>query len=279
MLAALFGMVVNPAWAVPISADLSLSGSVQFDITDSDPAEGGASQSATLNLTSGGSASSSSVDSALAVTGSNPLSGNFTETGDGVGMVLANSGTGGTLSDPVGSANFGGDYSISLTNNSATDSYDVVLRIAYNHSVDADGSDAYAAGEMVFDEAPIDLTELFFSDLVSDTFFGDEVGGSLTGTYGDPQGETGSLLLTFSLNPSTSLILVGTQDLEGGSFASDSSYSGLLDVFISVDSVTNTTRPPSPTIPIPGVLPLLGLGLLVLGLRRNDRRGVCMAEP
>jgi len=246
------------AVAVPIDPDLNVTASIDFVFGN--PAAGGATQSGEFTLTQGGADTTSTIASDTTVTGGNPLSGALTDTGDGVGAILDQSGAGDSAENALGL-----DYAFGIANNSLTDTFEVTVVIDFFNSVDADGSDAFAESAFTFDE---NSTELFFTDLVSDTLFGDTIGGIDTGTFGDPLAEMGTQSLVFSLLPGATLNLSGTFDLEGGSFESDSSYTGLLDVFVSIGDVENITDP-APEVPVPGTLLLGALGLAGLGLSQR----------
>lgn len=266
LFALLPGLFAAPATAVPISADLDLSGSILYDNINSSSVTGPGTQTANLTLISGGVSTSAAVDASLGITGSNPLTGDFTQIGDGVGMVLNVGGN--SNGEVVETTNHGGNYTLNLANNSISDTYRVTLNIDFSNRVDGNGADAFASGEMLLDEAPIDLDELFFTDLTSDTVFGDSFNGTNLATLGELQLSMGQVALTFDLLPSSLLVLNGLQDLEGGAFAAGSDYTGLLDVFVSVAAVSNLTSPPSPpALSSPGVLALMALPLLALGRR------------
>ncbi|NDJ62315.1 MAG: hypothetical protein GYB67_14405 [Chloroflexi bacterium] len=246
------------ALAVPIDPNLSINASIEFAFGD--PAAGGASQSGEFTLRQGGADTTSTIASDTSVTGDNPLSGALTDLGDGIGAILDQSGSG------VGAATaLGLDYTLDITNNSVTDTIEVTVVIDFLNRVDAGGTDAFAEGEFTFNE---NTTELFFTDLVSDTVFGDQVGGDGTGTFGELQEENGMEFLVFSLLPGANLMLSGTFDLEGESFGDDSSYIGLLDVFVSIGNTENVTDPGDNNVPLPGTLLLIGIGLTGLSTNR-----------
>lgn len=263
-LAAGLALATPAAHATAISPDLSISGNVAFDTVNSyaDPGSGSAGS---LQARTGG------VDaSPAAYTGSTggSLSGNLTQTGDGFGFSGRASADGSN-----GTATFKSfiDISLSLSNTSATDTYKIFFDVAFNNAVDADGTDAYADSEF-FVRDPAGGADLFFTDLMSDAFFGDEVAGVDTGTFGAALSDSGPDAFFVTLAPGASLSFgPGSNQilwrLEGGAYLSDSSATGSLNAFLSIASVENLTNP-NPT-PEPATLALLGLGLAGLGLARR----------
>ena len=200
------------------------------------------------------------------MTGSDPLVGGLTDIGDGFGI-------GGTTSATDDEFAIGMDTALSITNLSASDTYEVVFSLRYLNSVDADGSSndellsAYADSELTLD---IGVTQAFFSDLLSDSFFGDENPvPNPTGTFGDGQSDSDTELFTLALNPGDLISMDLIWTLEGGDYDGRLETTAELSAFLSVVSVTNTTPPNN--VPEPGTLLLLCMGLLGLGSARGRR--------
>ena len=143
--AALLALPVTSAKAVPITSDLTITGTVDIDEVDS-TLDGSASQTGTMDLTSGGTDSQSTISGTM-VSGSDPLSGSLTDTGDGVGASGSLSGS----SDGDGSF-FVIDLTMEIMNTSLTDTFEITFKITYDNSVDADGIDAFAQSEFSVDD-------------------------------------------------------------------------------------------------------------------------------
>jgi hypothetical protein len=272
------GLLVLPAGgakAVPFTTDLSISAEADFDEGFAS-VTGNASQSGDMSLISGGVTSTSTISGTTVTTGADPLTGALTDIGDGVG---GSGTTSGLYDGSDAESQMAIDLEITVQNTSGTDTYTITFEVAFGNSVNGDGDDAFADSEFFVDNPP--GTEIFFTDLVSDTVFGDEVGGIDTGTFGDPLSESGVFSFDVTVGPGgASTIDSALNNIEGGAFASGSSYSANLSAFIEIACVTNdTTGAQTPTgcvaptpAPEPGTLTLFGTGLLGLALLSWRRR-------
>ena len=212
--------------------------------------------SGSFNLVSGG-ATTTSTYSDYNVTGANPLTGPLTVINDGSGFT-------GTASATDGEFAIGFDTDITVLNDTSS-TQTVVFRLEYSNFVNADGGDAYADSELTLSEklvGDMDFTEVFFSDLISDTSFGDEVGGVLTGAFGEELNDSGNQLFSYMLNPSDEILLRMSWTLNGGDFA-PGGIAGLAEA----DLTANLTL-----VPLPGSLLLMLSGLLLLPMQRLMRR-------
>jgi len=173
-----------------------------------------------------------------------------------------------------------GDYSFVITNNSAIDTFIVNLELAFRNTVLASGTDAFAQSEISLDNVT-SATEIFFSDLSSDTVNGNQkyVFPSFTNVASGSGGslvDIGSLILSFTLSPGA-VVNLGDGSFEvnvdGGALA-QGAFSANVTTFISVDSVEKQQAPP-PTVPEPKTLFLLVAGLALF--RLANRRSHCFS--
>lgn len=203
----------------------------------------------TFNVVSGG-ATTTSTYSDFAVTGDNPLTGPLTDNNDGSGFT----GTAGATGEEFA---IGFDTVISALNDTST-TQTVVFKLDYSNMVNADGGDAFADSELTLND---DNGEIFFSDLKSDTLFGDEVSGVLTGQFGAMLMDSDILFFSYMLNPSEAVNLTMSWTLEGGDF--DGGAGGLAEANLSANLTI---------VPLPGAWLFMLSGMLLLPLQRLMRR-------
>lgn len=251
--------------AVAIDSSLTITGSVQFDTVNSSAASGAATQDGSFSGTFNGATSGSTINNTT-VTGSNPVSGNMTEIGDSLGSVLNFSGTSGGTNGGMFT-----DFLVDISNTSATDQFMITFAVDFSNIIDANGGDAYADSQLSIFNTTNSL-EVFFTDLTSDTFFGDKVNGVSPGTFGDALSDTGIATFDIFIDPLATINLSGLNAIEGGAFSADGSYSGSLETVLSIVAVSNLTGPQ----PVPETSPLvlLSLGLLGFVVSRKGRTGI-----
>jgi hypothetical protein len=255
--------------AVPLDPNISITATVDLDgLSSSAPA--GSTQTGTFSQVIGGSLTTSTVDGGLNLTGTLPLGGALTDINDSVGISFT--GTGNSAGGS-GSSDFFGNYGVTLSNASATDTFQITLGLQFTNQVDANGDDVGIEGDIFLNDG---VTEIFFSDLISDTFFGDSAGGSNDGTtvdtpfgplgtFGASLSDSGTVLLDFLLSPGAIINLTGENNMFLALF--DGTYSATVESRLFVSSVVNQTTPPA--VPEPATFWLIGAGLM--GLRATRR--------
>lgn len=257
------------AGAVPISSDLTITGSVSLALpgtTDQDLAiasTGFGFQTATTKSILGGTTSTSSATN-LTVTGDNPQGGQLTQINDGVGVDAS-----------VSSLGFGEtpffvfDYTFDLFNASLTEDYTISFAVNFDTSTDAlTVSDSYSKSIFVL-ENPV---EFFFSDLISDGIGNNKKNGVDTGNIGGIESDSGLFSFDILLLAGGSANFTGEVILEGGVFDAIGYMSAINNSFIYISDVSGSSPPTPPTdpidVPAPSTPILLLMGLICLVERR-----------
>ena len=248
----------GPVAAASIDPALAITGSVEFD-TASVIFLPGTTHSSTMSAVSGGATTNSTVNGST-VAGSNPLNGTLTMINDGFGVTTAATSVFATI---TGNRQYELPFDINVTvdNNSLTDTFEVVFRSAIRQAVAASGADSFAEAEFNLGKAA-DQNDLFFSEIISDTFFGDEVDGVDQGTAGAPQSADKQQSLTFNVSPGQSLSLRVAFDVTGGALVDPGSTSVDATTLLSLERVTNLTQPtpvPLPAVPPTRIVPAIML--------------------
>ena len=240
---------LSAAQAVPFSSDISVTGNTTFDTSASFGGSGD------FSLVSGGVTTTSTFTDSSVTVGANPLAGNLTDINDGVGF-------NGSASVTDDEFLIGFDTAMNVTNNSS-DIFRVTINLAFDNLVNADGTDAYADSELVL---KVNGVEIFFSDLISDTVYGDKEGGVSTGGAGEELSESGSFSSNFELNPADVLVFDLIWTMEGGDY-SGGLANGELSAFLSVTSVEKAIA----SAPLPATFLLLAMGIILLSVQRRFR--------
>lgn len=241
--------------AAPVPTALTINASVGFDLLNSVGPQN-AVQTGQLTHRSGG------ADATAGFTGNpagGPLTGSITQTGDGIGVHFQVSGSSANGSSQAGY--LFADYSFSLTNTSATETFTIAFSALYGRSGNttlASGVDAFA--ESLFSVLDPSLSEVVFTDFFSDTV---NIGNNKALA-------SASNGFSISLAPGQSGTVTAFQKMRGGAF-DQGSFSADLSAFLRLDDIRSDQVPPPGQIPTPVSLPLVltALGALVLSRRRR----------
>jgi hypothetical protein len=240
--------------AALIPADIAVEANVSFD-TNSFSQQGNVSQSGSFALIQGGSTTQSSVADVL-VTGANPLGGLLSETNDGISIVAEVLGEASSNAD-----GFYFDFDFLLSNSSLDTAYMLSFLFSYDNQTSASGDDAFADSLInLFDASNV---EFFFSDLTTDTLFGDEKNGAVPGTFGVTQLDNGMFSFDIVLAPGSGSNFRGQILLEGAELA----QAGAFLINASADLILSAVRPldtPPNTVPLPATVLLMLLGLVLI---------------
>ena len=187
--------------------------------------------SGSFSKTVGGSTATSFLNQNGLTSGPNPQVGTLTHIGDGFGIAANASGPHVTEIDFLAF-----DLTLNLDNGSA-ETYQVTIVTDFSNSVDATGGDAFASSEFTLDDAG---GEFFFTDLTSDTLYGDEKNGVDLPTSGALVEDSGTPSWVITLGPNESFSVFGEYVLKAGAFSSDftADFSAALTVLTVVPEPT-----------------------------------------
>lgn len=185
----------------------------------------------------------------------NPLMGTWSMAGDGV---VFDAMTDGDITDDAFA--IGIDSSVQLFNSHATDIFQVVFQFMFNNQVEATGGDAFSDSEFTIFE---DGSEIFFTDLISDSLNGNNDGSGFGGVLSD----SGSMEFMFTLNPGDTINLalsltIEGEDLAGGFVNAD------FDQSFKIKSLTNLSDSTPNDVPEPSTMLIL-ISALALLIRRK----------
>lgn len=265
--------------AAPISLDLAITGSVELStsIGVSPFSDGNVTQTGAISTTVGGATTSHAFstspgtadgvdDGTTSLPAANPMTSNLTDTGDGIGWDTNLDALFETGFNFNPGYDFIVDLGLNLANNSLTDTFTITMQLDYSHAADVGGIDAYADSKL---DLEVDNVNVFISEVLSDSFFGDALNGVATGTFGDLISDNGTLFFDIILNPGDVALIGGTHQWEGGVFDTGFSNADVnMDLFIA-DVVCSGN---CPVVPVPGALLLFSSGLSGLALFHRRRR-------
>ena len=272
-------LTTSPVLAALISSDLAITGSVELStsIGVSPFSDGNVTQNGAIRTTAGGIPTSNGFsttpgtadgvdDATTSLPATNPLSGNLTNTGDGIGWdtnLDALFETGFNFNEGY---DFIVDLGFSLKNNSLTDTFTITMQLDYSNVADVNGGDAYADSRL---DLEVDNVDVFASEVLSDSFLGDALNGVATGTFGGVISDNGIFSFDIILSPGDIAMIGGTHQWEGGVFDTGFSNADVnMDLFISDVACSGTCN----VVPVPGALLLFSSGLSGLALFQLRRR-------
>jgi hypothetical protein len=269
----------NIVQAAEISPDLNISGSATFD--EDFFYFYNTTLSGNIYKKVGGTDSPSSFTEST-FPAPNPQAGTLTHTGDGAGTALE-----ATTTNPYsyywGEIGVGVNLLLNLSNTSLNQ-YLVRVRVEFENTVelpgpftvDSDTTGFYDFADSEFFVEDSALTELTFTDIVSDTYYGNNqdssapYGGSFTESF------DGTFDVLLGAGAEETILGMYTLTAEFGDFWNDSGSNRYSSVdfsgFLSIDYVENLGPGPN-AVPIPAALPLFGSGLLALAAIRRRFRG------
>ena len=202
--AVLLGVLPTTASALAFDSSISITGSAELSPIPLTAPTGNASQGGTLTRIMG-EVPTTTTFNGTTVSGTNPLTGTLTSTGDGFGIALNASGSSTTATSEIDE--LFGDYSFVIKNESLLDTFIVNLKLAFDSRVSASGTDAFGNSEISLDNVT-GGSEIFFSGLSSDTVIGnrkfvfpDANTNLASGDFGGSLTDIGSLILSFKLAP------------------------------------------------------------------------------
>ena len=193
----------------------------------------------------------SSLFNNLTVTGSNPIAQALTDIGDSLAINFLAGGTFGN--GPAQNEFLFGDYTLVLSNSSATNTFEIVLGVSFAQLLSATGPDAFVIGELRIEDAL--NNQVAFANHTRDT------------VNGDSDSPLSPTSFSVFLAPGQSIQYDGLLSLRGGAF-DVGSYRGEMGAQISVAGVRNVTITPEP-VPEPGTYLLIAIGLGALVARRQ----------
>ncbi|MEM9481039.1 MAG: PEP-CTERM sorting domain-containing protein [Verrucomicrobiota bacterium] len=150
----------------------------------------------------------------------------------------------------------GGGTPIVVTNNSLIDTYEVFFSIQYDHTVEANGSDAFVESDL---EVEVNGLEIFEAEIISDTDpdLGNTINKIETGDAGGEVTDSGIFFTSITLAPGSFQTIgfdyTGNADAFPPVF--DGTGSGIGEIILSVDNIV--------LIPEPNAVALLFAGLLL----------------
>jgi hypothetical protein len=121
--------------------------------------------------------------------------------------------------------------------------------------------DAFSEAEFFVD---VDDSEVFYTDLLSDLKFGNEIDGDATGGFGGQLDDSGMRTLSILIDPSTTVLIEGVLQIDGGVFSPDASAFADFSAAIGIQDVA--------AVPLPAAAVLFGSGLAGLAIVRCRKK-------
>jgi len=272
-------LATGNALAAPIVfTDIAITGSVELSTTIGVApfSDGNVTQSGAISTTAGGVTTDNAFstapgtangvdDATTTLPASNPLTGNLTDTGDGVGYSTnldALFETGFNFNEGY---DFITDFAVNLANTSVGGTFTVTMQLDYSNVADVDGNDAFADSRL---DLEVDTLNVFSSEVLSDSFFGDALNTVATGTFGDLISDNGTFFFDVILNPGDTALIGGVHQWEGGVF--EAGFSNV-DIGVDLTIAGVTCAGDCNVVPVPGAALLFASGLSGLALIRRWR--------
>lgn len=214
---------------------LTIDAQISFDVGNSQI--GGAGTHAdTIGI-----AGNSSTVNDMVITGSNPINHSFTSDLDTLSFSQNVSSNG------VGYVESYYDFNLLLSNSLLDHTIEVFFEFDFSNSINA-GVEAFSDALLaLYDESN---TEFFFSDLTSDTLFGNEKNGAATPNFGGVESDSGVFGFSIFLNAGQSTSFTGEALVEGESFISQGMFSAVTSGVLSIAKI-DKTRIGQPPVDVP----------------------------
>lgn len=251
--------LTGSAKAAPFAPDITIIGTSFYDTSFAEEI-GVSNVEGSIFDTVMGLTSTSEFNGNIIV-GANPRLGGLTDIDDEIGLAAVG------LAATQAIFKASGALGLSLTNNSATDSYEVAIDVAYANRVYSEGQAAWiTSGFSASDSRGGSIT----SEVLSSTLVPNFVNGVMVPGPGGFLADGGLAPLSYLLNPGDSVDLVGLWGFAGAVDSEESLVT--LDFFGASFKVTDVSLSDRSEQPVPEPTAALCFGLGLLAMSRFTRR-------